>query len=577
MRCRKPTNEYKMNLYAFHEASARHTLVLEADLSEDEKRHVFKTADKLRRCGNTLAADMMKNYDQLMRTKKYRAILKKYAKAVDAGDSDLKNKLGGELVAMQEQYNITWTSCRKRMIELEHAYKLDCTMCLSRAEDIWSGVESILYSNGERLRFKGRGDLPVIRAKERSRCIPIHAGKDGRLWFGFGNRDIRFTYIDKPHDKFVNDEVAAILNYLRNSEAWDKRAVEAYLKDGTITDTYRPCYAMLKCVTIRGKLRVFVHIMIEGKPMVKYRMARNSKGKVICDSNGNPTYVPRHTYGTGNVGVDIGVQTIAYTSDSEVNLQNLAERGDSIKHREAEERRQLRAMERSRKATNPDNYNPDGSNKKGKKTWNFSKRYRKIKARHTELSRIAAENRHYAINEAVNHLRELGDVFVTEPGEAAALQKKAKPKINEKTTGSKRKKKFRFNFRKSIRNRCPGCFQARAKEVFESTGGRYVEVSRNYRASQYDHTADEYIKKKLSQRMYSLKDGTVVQRDMYSSFLLCNADGTYELIDKRRCRETFPSFYRKAQDRIMKIRKSGKKVMNSGFFPLRKPRRRSSA
>lgn len=42
----------------------------------------------------------------------------------------------------------------------------------------------------------------------------------------------------------------------------------------------------------------------------------------------------------------------------------------------------------------------------------------------------------------------------------------------------------------------------------------------DYRASQYDHTADDYIKKKLSDRMYHLADGTLVQQDWYSSFLL---------------------------------------------------------
>ena len=50
--------------------------------------------------------------------------------------------------------------------------------------------------------------------------------------------------------------------------------------------------------------------------------------------------------------------------------------------------------------------------------------------------------------------------------------------------------------------------------------GTYIEVLNDYRASQYDHTADDYIKKKLSDRMYHLADGTLVQQDWYSSFLL---------------------------------------------------------
>ena len=57
----------------------------------------------------------------------------------------------------------------------------------------------------------------------------------------------------------------------------------------------------------------------------------------------------------------------------------------------------------------------------------------------------------------------------------------------------------------SIKNRCPGYLQAKAKQLFESTGGMYVEVPILYRASQYDHTSDNYIPKRLSQRMYQKK------------------------------------------------------------------------
>ena len=83
-------------------------------------------------------------------------------------------------------------------------------------------------------------------------------------------------------------------------------------------------------------------------------------------------------------------------------------------------------MDRSRRATNPQNYNPDGTIKKGKKTWKYSDRYKKLKAKHTELCRINAVNRQLAINEDANYLRSLGDTFVTEPKNASKLMKRAK-------------------------------------------------------------------------------------------------------------------------------------------------------
>lgn len=106
----------------------------------------------------------------------------------------------------------------------------------------------------------------------------------------------------------------------------------------------------------------------------------------------------KHPCSDGVVGCDIGTQTIAYTSDHDVGLENLAERGQSIRHTERQQRLVLRAMDRSRRATNPGNYNPDGTIRKGKKIWIKSNRYRKLQKRHQELCRIAAENRKFAIH-----------------------------------------------------------------------------------------------------------------------------------------------------------------------------------
>lgn len=206
-------------------------------------------------------------------------------------------------------------------------------------------------------------------------------------------------------------------------------------------------------------------------------------------------------------------------------------------------------MDRNRRAMNPDNYNEDGTIKKGKKKWTYSNRYKKLRTKHRELCRINETNRHLAINEDVNELRSLGDVFVTEPKNAKKLQKRAK-------TG-KRKKRFG----KSIKNRCPGYFQSQAKRKFRI----YVEVPNDYKASQYDHTSDEYIKKSLSQRMYKLQDGTRVQRDLYSSFLLYCIDLNTNKIDKNKCIHEFEKQYKNQNETIEYIQMNQIKVMNSGI------------
>ena len=138
---------------------------------------------------------------------------------------------------------------------------------------------------------------------------------------------------------------------------------------------------------------------------------------------------------------------------------------------------------------------------------------------------------------------------MTEPKNAKKLQKRAK-------TG-KRKKRFG----KSIKNRCPGYFQSQAKRKFRI----YVEVPNDYKASQYDHTSDEYIKKSLSQRMYKLQDGTRVQRDLYSSFLLYCIDLNTNKIDKNKCIHEFEKQYKNQNETIEHIQMNQIKVMNSGI------------
>ena len=539
-RKKKEPTEYEKLLYNYHSRSDRHVLVCETDLSYEDKCHIFHTADLVRKAGNELTAIMKHNYEQLMRTKRYRKLRQLYGKHIKDEDDTIRKHIARQMKEMQDQYNVTWDFCRNAMIPIGKKYGIKAVFTVSKAEDVWSGVEECLYSDGKRIHFKKRGDLPEVRAKQINRGI-ILSVEDDKLRFKLD----KMSFGIKVKDRFQQDEINAILDYLSAPELNDKRAVSTLVNEGTCISTYRPCYASLKCKRIRGKLRVYAHITIEGLSKPKY------------DRDGNP----RHRYGIGTIGCDIGTQTIAYNSDSEVGLKNLAERGRSIRKNERMERRIYRAMDRSRRAMNPDNYNEDGTIKKGKKKWKNSNRYKKLREKHAELCRINAENRHYAINEDVNHLRSLGDVFVTEPKNAKKLQKRAK----ETTVNEKGKYNRKKRFGKSIQNRCCGYFQEQVKQKFTRTGGIYIEVPNDYRASQYDHTADDYIKKKLSDRMYHLSDGTLVQRDWYSAFLLSCINIVTMTIDKEKCKNDFSKQYNKEKAMIGWIMTNNIKVLNSGI------------
>ena len=530
-------DEYKKLLKKFHKLSDRHILVAETDMSYPDVQKVVHFSDRIRKAGNELVGVMKKNYEQLMRTKKYRKLLQLYG---STEDKKKRKTYAGQLNEMQEQYNVTWDFCRASMIPIGKKYGIDAIFALTKAEDVWRGVEKCLYGNGRMLHFSKYGDFPCIRAKQINRGIPMSV-KNDELQFKLG----KLVFGIQVKDQFQTDEVNAVLDYLAQPEIIDDKAVKILQDEACCISTYRPCYATLVPKFIRGKYRVYLHLVIEGKAKPKY------------DSSGNP----RHKYGRGVVGADIGTQTVAYTSDTEAGLKNLSERGNSIQKSERLERLYYRAMDRSRRATNPENYNTDGTIKKGKKKWTYSRHYKKLKAKHAELCRINATNRRLAINEDVNHLRSIGDVFITETKNAAKLMKRAK----ETTVNNKGKINRKKRFGKSVKNRCPGGFQAAVENKFKTSGGTYIEVPNNYRASQYDHTADDYIKKKLSDRMYKLTDGTPVQRDWYSSFLLYCYNYRTNDIDKKKCAAEFKKCYSMEKDFIEWIKENKIKVLNSGI------------
>ena len=528
---------YKNPLNSFHKYSNRHVLVLEAIMPEQNKYKLFHNAELIRKASNELTGEMNKRYEQLMRTKKYRALKKLYDKYARAKDTEKLEDIKAQMAKMEKEYNVTWEYCRKTMIPIREKYGIDAVFGLTAAEDVWAGVKKCLYGNGEKLHFKSKDELPSIRAKQINRGIILKSDKNGGIFFTFNKMMIPV----KIEDRFQRDEVTAILNYMANAEQLDKEAVESFLETGYLLNTYRPCYATIVCQKIRNKHHVYIHLTIEGKPFPKY----------------NKDGTPRHPLGYGIVGCDIGTQSIAYTSNTEVGLKNLAERGNSIDRNERQEKLINRKLDRSRRANNPDNYNEDGTVKKGKKTWKKSKRYKKTLKRYRNKCRKSSINRHLAIDEELNHLRSLGDTFVTEPKNAAKLAKKAKKTTKNKNGKINRKKRYG----KSIKNRCPGYFQAQAEKKFKY----YVEVDNDYRASQYDHTADDYIKKKLSQRLYALTDGTIVQRDWYSSFLLYCCDILTGKLDKNKCRKLFDDKYALEIALIEFLKANNIKIKNSGI------------
>ena len=584
----------KQLLKQIHKQSSRHVLKLESTLSAKDICQLFKVSNRIRLAGNELTNKMRKNLNRLTRTKQYRNLLELYGKADNPAD---KKNYAQQLKQMQENENVTWDFCRKTMQILQVNYKIDAVLALTKAEAVWKGVETCLYRNGKTIHFTEEGVYPALIAKQINRCIILTA-KDGSLQFKYGS----MVFGAKINDTFEQEEADAVIHYLTNKSQMDKAAIDSYKDNGSCISTYRPCYVSLVPQIIRGKRRIYIHICIEGTPKVK----RNKNGQ------------PRHALGQGVVGEDLGPRSIAVTHKDGVFLENIRCVGKKPEAVQEEIANLQSAIARSLIATNPQNFNDDGSMKSGNIIWNVSNNCKKKISQFKDCCRRKSINIHLGINQLVNYIRSLGDTLIIEENNASALAKRGRSivksnansntscavalntngaqsnaqqqssAIKSNSNGSNQaqsvitiqsfdKQDFNYSltgeyrvklmkrFGRSIYKYCMGYVWAHAQQKFLNTGGQFIIVPRNYRASQYDHTADTYTKRKLSDRMISLSDGTVVQRDCYSSFLLYCYSFDSKAIDKDKCKSEFARFLKNEQDLIAYIKTHNINVFNSGI------------
>ena len=218
-------------------------------------------------------------------------------------------------------------------------------------------------------------------------------------------------------------------------------------------------------------------------------------------------------------------------------------------------------MDNSRRANNPDNYNPDGTICRGKKlVWRQSKHYKKLVGKARELQRKNADIRKYQHTCLANYVLSLGNEVIIEPMQYRGLQRRAKETKKDASGRYLRRKRFG----KSLANKAPAMFITILEGKLKQYGGELEKVDIfSFKASQYDHLSKKFEKKKLSQRHHVLANGDVLQRDLYSAFLLMNADSSLEKPDESRCDLYYVTFKELHDKEMNRLRESGDKKLSS--------------
>lgn len=430
---------------------------------------------------NAVLSKAYKRYKSMIETKKYRQ-LKEQINNVNEKEKKLLYK---QLNEMYKQYRLNEYSLHEDIQEMQHHFSenIDSFTAQKIATRVWSAFEDLLFGDGEIVHFKKYGELDSLEGKSNKTGIRF---KDGFLIWNGLKIPVKIDYNNPYEYQALKDEI---------------------------------CYCRIKRRFIKGKYKYYLQIVFKGVPPMKI----NKDGEV-----------KRHI-GNGTVGLDIGTQTIAIVSNVDVKLLELADRVNNI---EKEKRRILRYIDRSRRANNPDNFNEDGTIKKGKLKWVKSNRYIKAQNKLRELYRKQADVREYQHQLLSNYILSLGNKIKVEEMNFKGLQKRSKK--TEKNDKGKFKRKKRFG--KSLANKAPAKLLTILDNKLKYFGEKLIKVNtKEVKASQYNHLNCRYNKKKLSQRWNDL-NGIKIQRDLYSAFLIQHVNDDLCNINQEECKRDFERF-----------------------------------
>lgn len=281
-------------------------------------------------------------------------------------------------------------------------------------------------------------------------------------------------------------------------------------------------YVRLVPKKIKGKVKWYAQLVFEGIPPKK----------------------DNHVYGSDDMttGLDIGVSTVAVVNENTAQLTELA---PECKADERKIRILSRKMDRSRRATNPENYNADGTVKKGRLTWNKSKSCQKTASKLSSLHRKARVKRKQSHETLANQIIAMSTDIRVEQMSFRGLQKRSK-KTTQKKSGKNNSKK---RYGKTIENRAPVALLSIIDRKLSYVGRKLKKID-TYRvkASQYNPLTGNNQKKELKDRMIELAPGVIVQRDMLSAYVISHTDKSLKKIRKRECRDNFER-YKELQDR----------------------------
>lgn len=326
---------------------------------------------------------------------------------------------------------------------------------------MWAAFEDYFYGNGKQIRFKQKGKWRSMVSDGKSGIRIVD--EDGETVRGNANGRKLYCVCGTSKGKVAKMPLKI-----------DKK--DYYKQEMLDMETYKQVRIINK--EVRGALKWYVQITIDKTPATKR------------DKDGNE----KNPINDGKVGIYIDTSHVVYTTDGENFTDVSLEDADTDIYYDAKIKKLQQYLESSRRATNPENFNEDGTIKKGvyaegkrhRLRWTFSNGYIKAKAEKKDLERVQAENRKLRRIEIANEILSHGNhVMVNDyPFQVAAMRKKETENENDK------KKKAGY----SVGHNAPGTLIMLIDQKLASAGYTGVEKVKIKDLEKSDSYRERYAK-----------------------------------------------------------------------------------
>ena len=484
--------------------SSTYVLTLKLNTEKFQEAILDKRLEIARNISNGLTNKVLKRYKLMLESRAYNAIKNKLKKA-----NKHRKELYKKLNQVYLKYGLSQYSLYEDVKSMYKHFKdnIGSLEAQAIADRVWTKFDKLLFGKANRVSFNRFNEYNSIENKWNKSGLKY--AKGFILW-----KKLKMQVVIKNNDNYA------------------KTAIQERIK-----------FCRIVRKLIRGKYKYYVQLMIEGVPPIK------------CDIE---TGELKRSIGLGSVGIDIGTRTIAYSSETKVKLLELCPEVDNIEHKKLILQRKL---DRQRRSNNPNNYNENGTIKRGVKlSWNKSNKYIKAQNELRELQRSQACIRRLSHEKLANTIISLGDRILVETMQFNGLQKRAKETTKDKDGKFNKKKRFG----KSLAYKAPSMLIEIINRKLKYHGLEILKINtQKVKASQYSHFTDEYNKKQLSDRWNNNID---IQRDCYAAFLLMNVRNDLETIDRELCFEKYEHFkvlHDKEIHRLKGLKSNGVKLISS--------------